>query len=168
MPLKIQLKKGQKIIINGAVLENSGNRTASLLVKNNAAILRDSDILTAEDAQTPASRIYYALQCMYLFPEERARHLTHFYEFAGSYLEAAPSSVPIIDEMRGLVEVGKLYQALKEAQELIAHERKVLSYVQEKSGEAVRDSTASGEPASDGSLGADSGSPSDDAGPGEE
>ena len=78
MPLKIQLKKGQKIIINGAVLENSGTHTTSLIVRNDASILRDTDIITADDAVTPASRAYYSLQCLYLFPEEKEKIFTKF------------------------------------------------------------------------------------------
>jgi len=104
MPLKIQLKKGQKIIINGAVLENASSRTASLLVINNASIMRDADVLTPEDAVTPAARVYYSLQCMYLFPEEKDTHLPRFNEFIEAYGKAAPSSAKIVSELRHLVE----------------------------------------------------------------
>ena len=122
MPLKIQLKKGQKIIINGAVLENASSRTASLLVINNASIMRDADVLTPEDAVTPAARVYYSLQCMYLFPEERDTHLPRFNEFIEAYEKAAPSSEEIVSELRHLVEDDRMYKALKKGHELIANE----------------------------------------------
>ncbi|HEB79748.1 MAG TPA: flagellum biosynthesis protein FlbT [Rhodospirillales bacterium] len=144
MPLKIQLKKGQKVIINGAVLENATSRTASLLVINDAAIMRDSDILTPEEATTPASRIYYSLQCLYLFPEKEKSYLPRFYEFISSYLKAAPSSQSIMDKLRKLVDNGELYQALRLGQKLIAHEREVLSHVQEKLDEELRDAAPGG------------------------
>jgi len=147
MPLKLQIKKGKKIIINGAVIENITSHNVSLLVMNNASILRDSDILTPEQAATPASRIYYALQCLYLFPEDREEHLPLLNQFALSYLEAAPSSRPIVDGIRKLVDEGGVYQALKKGRELIAHERKVLSHVQEGRDKEIRGATSGGKPA---------------------
>jgi len=162
MPLKLQLRKGQKIIINGAVLENAGAHTASILVKNDASILRDTDILTFEDAKTPASRVYFAVQCLYLFPSDKDRHLQNFNELIGSYCSAAPSSQPICDDIRRLVDEGKLYQALKAAQDLIAHEKRVLAYVHGTVDQQVQRTADGGEPPDDGSVGPDAGGPEDE------
>ena len=144
MPLKLHIKKGQKIIINGAVVENVSPHNVSLLVMNDAAILRDSDILTPEQASTPASRVYYTLQCLYLFPDEQEKHLPHLNGFTDSYAGAAPSSRPIVNAIRNCVSEGKLYQALKEGRKLLSHEQKVLSHVQERSGQEVRRPTDAG------------------------
>jgi flagellar protein FlbT len=129
MPLKIQIKSGQQIIINGAVLENASPRTVSLLVKNEAAILRDKDILTADDAQTPASRVYYTLQCVYLFPGEKERYLDHFADFISAYLDAVPSSEPTVEAIRGMVDSGQYYSALKKTQDLITQEGEILARI---------------------------------------
>lgn len=166
MPLKLQLRKGQKIIVNGAVLENAGSHTVSLLIKNDASIMRDTDILKFEDAVTPSSRVYYALQCLYLFPEEKESHLQNLNELVDSYNTAAPSSQPICDGIRRLVDQGKHYQALKLAQDLIAHEQQVLAYVHGKFSEEVRDATAGGKSPEDGGVGSDAGGPADEGGPG--
>lgn len=139
MPLKVQLRKGQKIIINGAVIENIASHNVSLLVMNDAAILRDNDVLTAEDAVTPAARVYFSLQCAYLFPAERERHLQQFEEFASAYLAAAASAGDLIGEVRGLIAAKEYYPALKKAQKLIEHERKVLAHVQEGLGQELLD-----------------------------
>lgn len=166
MPLKIQLKKGQKIIINGAVLENASSRTASLLVINNASIMRDADILTPEDAVTPASRVYYSLQCMYLFPEEKDAHLPRLNEFIEAYEKAAPSSAEIVSELRHLVEDDRMYKALKKGHELIDHEHKVLGYVQQRLGEELQHPATAGESEGGGSVGSDASSPEDAQGEG--
>jgi len=157
MPLKIQLKKGQKIIINGAVLENASSRTASLLIINNASIMRDADILTPEEAVTPASRVYYSLQCMYLFPEEKNTHLPRFNEYIEGYLSAAPSSKEIIEELKDLVEHDRMYKALKKGHDLIEHEHRVLTNVQERLGEELRHAAGPGESEGSGGVGSDSG-----------
>jgi flagellar protein FlbT len=166
MPLKIHLRKGQKIIINGAVLENTSSHNVSLLVKNNAAILRDDDILTPEEAVTPASRTYYALQCLYLFPEKAKFHSSSFKEFLDNYVEAAPSSRKLVDDLMQLVDEKKLYQALKKGQEMIAHEHKVLSHVQKRVSEKLRGSPPAGKPEANRGLGADPGGRPDEGGAG--
>jgi len=68
MPLKIILKNEEKIIINGAVMQNIGGSLKALIL-NEAVVLREKDIITEEDAKTPASRAYFALQNLYLFPD---------------------------------------------------------------------------------------------------
>lgn len=166
MPLKIQLKKGQKIIINGAVLENASSRTASLLVMNNASILRDADILTAEDAVTPAARVYYSLQCMYLFPEQRDTYLPSLNEFIEAYDKAAPSAGIIISELRHFVEDDRMYNALKKGHELIDHEHKVLGHVQQRLDEELRHSATTGGSEGGGSVGPDASSLEDTQGEG--
>lgn len=143
MPLKVQLRKGQKIIINGAVIENIASHNVSLLVMNDAAILRDSDVLTAEEAVTPAARVYFSLQCAYLFPHERQRHLRDFEEFAAAYLEAASSAWDLIHDLRESIVAGEFYHALKKAQKLIEHERKVLAHVQEGLSQELLDPAGS-------------------------
>lgn len=139
MPLKIHIKSGQQIIINGAVIENAGPRNVSLVVKNEASILRSNDILTPENAATPASRVYYALQCMYLFPGQKDKYLRQFNELIDSYVEAAPSSQDTVREIRDYVENEQFYYALKKAQDLIQHEHEVLAHVQQEFVEKLRD-----------------------------
>ncbi len=70
MPLKIDFKSGDKMVINGAVVENVGPNT-KLLVHNESAILREKEILSVADSTTPASRVYFSLQCSYIFPQKR-------------------------------------------------------------------------------------------------
>ncbi len=146
MPLKIQIKKHQKIIINGAVVENVSQRNVSLLIANDAAILRASDILTPEDAATPASRTYYALQCMYVFPNDPGgRHAKQFHGFLDSYEQASRSSRPITQAVRDLVGANDLYNALKKCQELIFHERDLLANVQGQISSQIREAANAGQ-----------------------
>jgi flagellar protein FlbT len=142
MALVIHLKKGGQIIVNGAVLENASNRPISLIIKNDAAILRGEDILAPEAAATPATRIYYVLQCAYLFNDQRGVYLHDFVQLLDDYLQAAPSALPIIEEIRAIIEPNNLYAALKKARVLIEHEGKVLTHVQERLVEKLQDDPA--------------------------
>ncbi len=129
MPLKLTVSKGEKFIVNGAVIRNDGE-AASLLFENQAHILRQKDILTQDTATTPAARVYLALQCAYLFPEHTASHLADFQKLLDQYLGAAPSAGPIAEEIREMVEQGQLYGGLKACFRLLDHESKALSHVQ--------------------------------------
>ena len=138
MPLTIDFKAGDKIIINGAVIENLGSNS-KLSVHNQAAILRGKEILSEEDSKTPASRIYFALQCAYIFPQAQAEYVASFEAFLNEYLVACPSASEIGDVIRKEVESGMLYKGLKSAQKLIVHESNLLQSLGEEIEVAVSD-----------------------------
>lgn len=149
MALVIHLKRNGQIIINGAVLENLSGRSISFCVKNDASILRDRDIVKAEEATTPATRIYFALQCMYLFPHRRREHAAQFEELFESFRQAVPSAEPIAAEVRAALAAGNDYAALKHAQSLIQHEGKILRHVHDRLVENLQHDPAAGKSASD-------------------
>ncbi len=124
MPLKLDFKAGDKMIINGAVVENIGNN-ASLLIHNEAAILREKEILSEAETATPAARVYFALQCAYMFPEKKEHYISIFKQFLEDYVTAAPSAKELGDKILGHVENKKYYNALKLTQKLIGHEIQV-------------------------------------------
>lgn len=129
MPLLIDLKPGEKVIINGAVLENAGANT-KLRIHNESSILRQKEILTGEDIATPASRIYFCLQCAYIFPEKRDHYLGMYEHYLVEYLSACPSAMPIGEEIRREVEGQHYYKALKASRKLLKHETDVLDQLQ--------------------------------------
>ncbi|MBT3359240.1 MAG: flagellum biosynthesis protein FlbT [Rhodospirillales bacterium] len=130
MPLKIEIKTGDKIIINGAVMENDGP-TAKFLVHNRCAILREKEVMAEEESNTPASRIYFALQCAYIFPHKKNEYLELFGKYVQDYLTASPSSGPILDKILEEVTHDRLYQGLRAAQKLLEHEGQLMAKVQD-------------------------------------
>lgn len=133
MALKIQIRPKHKIIINGAVLENVSSRSASFILHNKASVLKDADIIVADEAVTPATRIYFSVQCMYLFPDDGEDRLPILNQLVQDYLEAAPSSLEIISRLKAHIAVGEFYQALRAARELINHEGVILSHGRQNS-----------------------------------
>ena len=84
MALKLSLKPGEKFVLNGAVVQN-GDRRGVLILQNRASVLREKDIMQAEDVTTPARRIYFPIMMMYLdesgaakFYDELALRITEF------------------------------------------------------------------------------------------
>jgi flagellar biosynthesis repressor protein FlbT len=84
MPLKLSLKPGEKFVLNGAVVQN-GDRRGVLILQNKASVLREKDIMQAEEVTSPARRIYFPVMMMYLddagatkYHDEFVRRLSEF------------------------------------------------------------------------------------------
>ena len=65
MPLKLSLKPGERFVLNGAVVQN-GDRRGVLILQNKASVLREKDIMQADEVNSPARRIYFPVMMMYL------------------------------------------------------------------------------------------------------
>jgi flagellar protein FlbT len=126
MALKVELKPNEKIILGQVVIRN-GDTRAKLFVEGRAPILREKDILTPETADSPAKRVYLAVQLMYLAGDVGDQHKTYF-QLVRDFLQAAPSSIGIVDEINNQILSGDLYKALKETRRLVAYEAELLSH----------------------------------------
>ncbi len=52
MPLKLSLKPKEAVVVNGAVLRN-GERRGTILLQNQARVLRQKDVLEPEETHSP-------------------------------------------------------------------------------------------------------------------
>lgn len=114
------------MIIAGAAVTN-GNSTANLLIENNIPILREKDIFKEEDATSPARRIYYIIQLMYLDQENRISYHGTYWNLMRDFIRAAPSTIALIDEISEHILGERYYKALKLAQDLIKREQSIMS-----------------------------------------
>jgi len=144
MALKVELKPGEKIIIGDCVITNHDQRTR-LMIDGHAPILREKDILTPHRADTPAKRIYLALQIMYTSRDQRAHHDTYF-ALTRELVEAVPSAWPYIEAIGNHIITGSMYKALKAAKALIAYEKDLLEHAS-RSQNIRRGSQANSQPA---------------------
>lgn len=124
MALKVELKPGERIILGECVITNADQRTR-LLIEGGVPVLREKDILTLDAADTPAKRIYFAVQLMYTSRDPRAQHEVYF-ALVRDILQAAPSVWPYIESINNHILTGAMYKALKEAKKLIAYEGNLL------------------------------------------
>jgi flagellar protein FlbT len=128
MTLKITLKPHEKMILGQAVIANGANK-CEFIVENNVPILRQNDILSPEKADTPALRIYLAVQLMYVDQTNLSAHQKLYWQLVEEFLEAAPSSLHLIDRINELIFKEQYYQALKLAQKLVSYEQEVIERV---------------------------------------
>ena len=126
MALRLELKPGERIILGDCVITNSAQRTR-LLIEGEMPLLREKDILAEEAANTPARRIYFSVQCQYLFPDKSAFYLPNIQRFLKEFAEAAPSTLPLVQKIEHEVAANQLYQALKTTKQLIAKEQEILN-----------------------------------------
>jgi len=123
MPLRVELKPFERIIIGESVIINSGTRT-SFLIDGEAPILREKDTVTAETANTPVKRLYLCVQTMYLkndIPRYRAAYLGFIIDLR----EAGPGSRDLVDAINNHISSGSLYKALKEIRKLMKAEEEL-------------------------------------------
>lgn len=126
MSLKLTLKPHERIIIGGAVISN-GNKTAEIAIENSVPILRQKDIMTEDQATSPARRIYFAVQLMYIDSENRELYINSYFGFSQEMAEAAPSTSSYLTKISELIAVSQFYQALKTARQLIEYEKELIA-----------------------------------------
>ena len=125
MPLRVELKPFERIVVGESVIINSGSRT-SFLIDGEAPILRERDTVTAETANTPAKRLYFCIQMMYL-KNDIARYRDSYLELLAGLREAMPGSRDAIDTVDDHVSAAALYKALKEVRKLMKREQELLA-----------------------------------------
>ena len=125
MSIKVELKPHERLIVGNCVITNADQRTR-LFIDGKAPVLREKDILSAATADSPARRIYFAVQLMYLEDDiEKLRR--DYFALVTDLVRAAPSSIQIIDEINNEILTGQLYKALRAAKKLIQHEQDILA-----------------------------------------
>ena len=126
MALKISLKPHERMIIGGAVVTNGDSRT-QLVIENKVPLLREKDILSEQEATSPARRIYFVTQLMYVDEENLMTHHQLYWNLVEELVQAAPSVVNLVDPISEHILFGRYYQALKIAQQLIEYEEEVMN-----------------------------------------
>lgn len=130
MALRLTLKPGEKIAVNGAVIVN-GARRAEFIVENRASVLRERDIMRAEEATTPARRVYLPVMMMALDPDARKQAFGEFEQRITEFSGAAsnPDALALCLKISAAVANGAYYKALGHCRALIEFETERLSHV---------------------------------------
>lgn len=121
MPLKIQLKPKERVIINGAVIEGHPDNRTEIVVMNNASVMRQKHILQESESDTPVKRLYFQLQMLYIDEEHCNDYMGPYQKFYKDLsdtfsLPTIKASMLLIDEA---VQKGKYYDAMKICRDLI-------------------------------------------------
>ena len=123
--MRISLRAGERIYINGAVLRAERKLTFQLL--NNASFLLENHIIQAEEATTPLRQLYFALQTLLIEPGSETAKSAYVCMFTATQASFSTTDVVVGLRLVGrLAEAGRIYEALKTLRSLFAIEAAIL------------------------------------------
>ena len=128
MALKIALKPKEKLIIGGAVITNGPVRS-SFVIENSVPILREKNIMSLQEADSPCKRIYFTIQLMYIDEANLADHHRTYWNLVKDVAAAAPSKKLLLQQISENILSSKYYQAMKLTRKLIAYEQEAIDHV---------------------------------------
>jgi len=128
MPLRMNLKPGERLILGGAVIRN-GDVRSEFLIENEVPVLREADVLSPKTVRTACEWVYLALQLAYVDPKGSEAHRNLLEVLLDHVRQAAPILAPELDEVSELATAGRLYPALKSAKRLIKREKELTDHV---------------------------------------
>ncbi len=126
MPLKLTLKPGERIVINGCAIRNSDRRQV-LTIESRADVVRGKDLLEPDAAATPVSKVYFLVQTVLVSSETREKLIPMIQrDLAVLATVFGTSTVSHIFNAANFVSQGDYYKALSELRHVLRHEEEVL------------------------------------------
>jgi flagellar protein FlbT len=133
--LVLELRQGDMMVVNGAAIRFRSRTRIELTA--HARFLFGRQIMPPQDADTPARRIYYALQTAYIGDEDERRIGLRDAAARAAEFKAATTSAmagAILDQAMACASAGCCYQALRLARRVIQHEDAVLGRSRQAGG----------------------------------
>jgi len=124
--MKISLRAGEKVYINGAVLRV--DRKVSLEFMNDVSFLLENHVIQADQTTTPLRQLYFAAQIMLINPAIKDEASRTFKRMLASLL-ATFENQQILKELKLIDEMvcnERVFEALKSIRLLYALEAKIL------------------------------------------
>jgi flagellar biosynthesis repressor protein FlbT len=125
--IRLSLRAGEKIYINGAVIR--ADRKVSLELLNNATFLLESHVLQPEETTTPLRQLYFAAQIMLIDPATAAQARETFKTMLKATIKAFEDAeilkgLKLVDE---LVHQDRIFEALKTLRGLYPGEARIMN-----------------------------------------
>jgi len=126
-PMYVSMRGGEKIYINGAVLQV--DRKVTLALINDVTFLLEGQVMQVNDATTPLRQLYFVVQLMLMNPGdvEQARSV---FETQCSAICAVADNAELrlgLDAVKELVETRRYYDALRKIRALFEVEQAILN-----------------------------------------
>ena len=136
MSLRLTLKPGELVVVNGCAIRNADRRQV-LVIENQADVVRGKDLITAEEATTPVSRVYLLIQTALMHTSERERVVPRIQQQLGVLATVfGTERVGHVFRAANHVGMGDYYKALAEMRHLLSHEQRLLQYCARRGAEA--------------------------------
>jgi flagellar protein FlbT len=125
--LRISLKSGERIFVNGAVLRV--DRKVAIEFLNDVTFLLENHVLQPEDATTPLRQLYFIAQMILINPEGAEQSTAMFRKSIVMLLTCFKNDEVLAELKRidGLVTQGRAFEALKAIRALYPIEDRILN-----------------------------------------
>lgn len=128
--LRISLKAGERIFINGAVLRV--DRKVSLEFMNDVTFLLENHVMQPEKATSPLRQLYFIVQMMLINPAGVEQSMVMFRKSIVMLLTCFTDE-EVLSELKhidGMVVQGKAFESLKAIRALYPAEEKIMNTAQ--------------------------------------
>lgn len=128
--LVLKLGPKERVLVNGAVIENGNRRSRMAILTANANILRLRDAIHPEEATTPVRRVCYAAQLVLsgdATPEDARLPLLRRIEELSQVLTDPDSRAHLARATESLLE-DRYYHCLKSLRALLPREDRLLAH----------------------------------------
>ena len=124
--MRISLKAGERIYVNGAVMRSDRKVTLELL--NHAVFLLEHHVMQAEQATSPLRQLYFVVQLLLIEPSKASEAQELFDQLHRRLMGAfdSPAVRTGLDRIHDLVSAGKAFEALKTIRVLLPIEEEIL------------------------------------------
>ncbi|MEM9343175.1 MAG: flagellar biosynthesis repressor FlbT [Pseudomonadota bacterium] len=127
--LVLKLGPKERVLINGAVIENGDRRTRMTIMSPNANILRLRDAIHPDEVTTPVRRVCYIAQLVLsgdVPPDDARMQLLRGIEQLSQVFQD-PESRETLDTATSAVTSEQFYQALRALRTLLPREERLLA-----------------------------------------
>ncbi|MEP5731439.1 MAG: flagellar biosynthesis repressor FlbT [Sulfitobacter sp.] len=127
--LVLKLSPKERVLINGAVIENGDRRSRLSIMTPNAHILRLRDAIHPEEAKTPVRRVCFAMQLVLSgdsAPDDVYHGLLRQVEELSQVFKDSDSRAMLTEASDAIID-GQHYRALKALRGLIPREDRLLA-----------------------------------------
>ncbi len=125
--MHISLRAGEKLYINGAVLRV--DRKVSFELLNDVTFLLEAHVMRVEEANTPLRQLYFIVQVILMNPGDAAAAHEMFNDSIRRTIETFehPEVVNGLKAAANLVQLNRIFEALKTIRNLFALEADIIS-----------------------------------------
>ena len=127
--LVLKLNPKERLLINGAVIENGARRSRISIVTPNAYILRLKDALHPDEADTPVRRVCYIAQLILsgdISPEDGSPQILSGIRQLAQVLPSGTCHITL-SQARLALGAGQVYQCLKTLRQLLPIEEQLMN-----------------------------------------
>jgi flagellar biosynthesis repressor protein FlbT len=123
--IHLGLKAGERLYVNGAVLRV--DRRVSVELLNEVTFLLEAHVMQAQDTTTPLRQLYFIIQTMLIDPADGGAALVYRQQMTSMQESFETAEILAgLAAIDGLVDGGRLFEALKAVRNLFAAERRIL------------------------------------------